>query len=90
MGTLKPGATYIYERSGNVTYAREVGADPSTRFEIGRIVDHTAFDVKSDRLWQEIRHLAKTEPTLQSELDRVIMLYYLILDENKTTQHYSV
>jgi hypothetical protein len=35
MGTLKPGATYIYEYVDNVVYAREQGADPSTRFEIG-------------------------------------------------------
>ena len=35
MGQLKPGATYIYERSNGVIYAREFGADPDTRFEIG-------------------------------------------------------
>ena len=35
MGTLKPGATYIYERVGNEVYAREAGADPSTRQLMG-------------------------------------------------------
>jgi hypothetical protein len=35
MGTLKPGATYIYERADGVVYARESGADPNTRFEVG-------------------------------------------------------
>jgi hypothetical protein len=35
MGTLKPGATYIYERANGVVYAREFGADPNTRFEVG-------------------------------------------------------
>ena len=35
MGTLKPDATYIYERANGVVYAREFGADPSDRFEIG-------------------------------------------------------
>ena len=35
MGQLKPGATYIYERANGVVYAREFGADPSTRFEVG-------------------------------------------------------
>lgn len=35
MGTLKPGATYIYERVGNEVYAREAGADPNTRELIG-------------------------------------------------------
>jgi hypothetical protein len=35
MGQLKPGATYIYERANGVVYARESGADPMTRFEVG-------------------------------------------------------
>ena len=35
MGTLKPGATYIYERNGGTVYARELGADPSTRQVVG-------------------------------------------------------
>ena len=35
MGQFKPGATYIYERVDNITYARESGADPSTRTPIG-------------------------------------------------------
>ena len=35
MGSLKPGATYVYERVDGVTYAREVGADPSTRTLVG-------------------------------------------------------
>ena len=39
MGTLKPGATYIYERVGNEVYARESGADPSTRRLMGYAYD---------------------------------------------------
>ena len=35
MGNLKPGTTYIYESANGVVYARESGADPSTRFEVG-------------------------------------------------------
>ena len=35
MGKLTPGATYIYERNAGEVYAREVGADPSTRKLIG-------------------------------------------------------
>jgi hypothetical protein len=35
MGNLKPGATYIYERADGVVYAREFGADPSTRQAVG-------------------------------------------------------
>jgi hypothetical protein len=35
MGNLKPDATYIYESANGVVYARESGADPSTRIEMG-------------------------------------------------------
>ena len=35
MGQLKPGATYIYERAEGIIYAREFGADPSTRQVVG-------------------------------------------------------
>jgi hypothetical protein len=35
MGSLNPGATYIYERVGNEVYARESGADPATRTLVG-------------------------------------------------------
>ena len=35
MGTLKPGATYIYERVGNEVYARESGTDPADRTLVG-------------------------------------------------------
>jgi hypothetical protein len=41
MGTLKPGATYIYERVDGTVYARESGQDPSTRKEIGYNWDPT-------------------------------------------------
>ena len=41
MGSLKPGAKYIYERADGVTYAREFGADPSTREAIGWNYDPT-------------------------------------------------
>jgi len=40
MGTLKPGATYIYEKANGVTYAREFGAEPSTRQVIGWDYEH--------------------------------------------------
>jgi len=35
MGSLTPGATYIYERHNGTVYAREFGADPNTRQIVG-------------------------------------------------------
>jgi hypothetical protein len=87
MGTLKPGATYIYERTGDEVYAREFGkterklvgythvADPRT--SDGRpLHDH----MMEDKMWGEIRRMAPTNPALQSALDRVIMIYRLSKD----------
>jgi hypothetical protein len=87
MGSLKPGATYIYERNGGTVYAREAGADPSTRKEIGYNFDSRTDDgrplhdhIMDSKLWGEIRREAKTNPALQKALDRVIMIYRLSKD----------
>ena len=98
MGSLKPDTKYIYERSDGIVYAREFGADPSTRqvvgYESGREYDPVSghkidYDKRTpdgrplhehlmeDKMWGEIRRAARTNPTLQDELKRVIMIYKL-------------
>ena len=94
MGTLVPGATYIYERNGDTVYAREFGADPSTRKEIGWEFDPDNTDhlerqerlstLRNDQLWHKIRSAAQDNVTLQDALDRVIELYYLSKDHGQT------
>jgi hypothetical protein len=95
MGQLKSGATYIYERDGAVIYAREHGADPSTRQVHGWDYnqDQPNFDprtgdgrplhehIMESKMWGEIRREAKTNPTLQKALDRAIMIYRLSKDK---------
>ena len=87
MGRLKPNSTYVYEKSDGITYAREIGADPDTRFEIGRDYDPRTSDgrplydhISESKLWGEIRREAKVNPTLQKALDRAIMIYRLSKD----------
>jgi hypothetical protein len=84
MGSLKPGATYVYERDKGTVYAREIGADPSTRKEIGYNYDSRTSDgrplydhIMDNKMWGEIHREAKTNVTLQKALDRVIMIYKL-------------
>jgi hypothetical protein len=90
MGTLKPGATYIYERSEGIIYARESGADPSTRQVVGYedakaydpVSGHkidTVFGMDSRRVAELVSMLqaAETNSTLQDALDRAIMIYKL-------------
>jgi len=94
MGTLTPGATYIYERNGDTVYAREFGADPSTRKEIGWNYDPNNPDhlerqerlntLRDDQLWHKIRLAAQDNVTLQDALDRVIELYHLSKDDGQT------
>lgn len=101
MGNLKPDVTYIYERQDGVIYAREFGADPSTRQVVGydwgleshRPPDQSISQIdqlREDKLWGEIRRLARTNPTLQAELDRVIMLYHLIKEEKPPIAYHPV
>tara|TARA_R110000868_G_scaffold15136_2_gene69399 strand:- start:1051 stop:1374 length:324 start_codon:yes stop_codon:yes gene_type:complete len=103
MSQLKPGATYIYERANGVVYARESGADSSTRQVVGYesgteydpITGHKInYDSRTsdgrplrdhmleDKLWGEIRRTAKTNPTLQDALERVIMIYQLSKEDD--------
>lgn len=97
MGSLKPGAEYVYEHADGIVYAREVGADPATRFEVGRKMDPRTHDgrplhdhIMDNKLWGDIRRTAETHPALHAELERVKMLYYLIKEENKTIEWHPV
>lgn len=89
MGSLTPGATYIYERVDEVVYAREAGAAPSTRVEIGRDYDPRTSDGRpmfehmlEDKLWGDIRRAAKTNSTLQEAMNQCIMIYKLSKEYN--------
>ena len=90
MGNLKPGATYVYERDGKTVYAREMGADPKTRFAIGWDYDpeNTAFKswaqkFANDYLWGDIMMEAETNIALQEALERVKVIYYLSKENGK-------
>jgi hypothetical protein len=80
MGSLKPGATYIYEKANGVTYAREAGS--LDREAIGWDADspHNPSlieDLKEAKLWGNIHRAAKSNPLLQDALDRAKIIYEL-------------
>lgn len=87
MGTLKPGATYIYERNGDKVYARESGT--LEKHMIGytykpadkTMPKFTHEEIMESKLWGDIRRSAKTNPSLQKALDRAIMIYRLSKDK---------
>ena len=91
MGSLTPGATYVYERNGEEIYAREIGKTERklVGYQYENKIDPRTNDgrplyehIKEDKLWGEIRRAAKSNLVLQSELDRVIMLYHLSKKEH--------
>jgi hypothetical protein len=85
MGTLKPGASYIYERVGGTVYSREAGSNPSTRTVAGYSLEsnndpyykNIANDYLLEIEWKDIIRSSKDNPTLQAAIDRVKILYHL-------------
>lgn len=74
MSRLIPGATYIYERADGVTYAREAGAHPSTRIEIGRDYKVDTFMGMPVHQLAEIAewiHTSEDDPVMAEMLDKV-------------------
>jgi len=83
-GSLTPGVTMIYERANGIVYARELGAEPSTRKEIGWDYDTRTSDgrplqdhMQNAQLWGNIHRAAKTNAALQEALDQVMVIYNL-------------
>lgn len=75
MGSLTPGATYIYERSNGKIYAREMGKTERTviGYETTKVNDLFS-------LWNDILLEAEQNPALQTALEHAIMIYRLSKD----------
>jgi len=74
MGTLRPGATIIYESpdNGKTVYGRYSGE--TNRWLVGGMVTDTVRDTK---LWDNIFEAARSNRRLQEAIDRVKILYEL-------------
>jgi hypothetical protein len=87
MGTLTPGATYIYERSEGIIYAREFGADPSTRHVVGYEsgADYDPYKKgPNQRMLTELNEVVKmceTDPGMKQLLDQLFVMYNLKKNE---------
>lgn len=80
MGSLTPGATYIYERSGGAIFAREFGADPSTRRVVGYESDDHHVSASSKRMLSELNEVVKMcekDPAMKELLDQLFVMYNL-------------
>jgi hypothetical protein len=83
MGLLKPGATYVYERTNERIYAREVGNDEKTLVGYYMPNRPVQYDLIETQLWQDIVYAGKSNPALQKVLDRAILIYNTIKDSNE-------
>lgn len=73
-------AVYIYERSGSAIFAREFGADPSTRRVVGYENDDHHISASSRRMLSELNEVVKmceTDPAMKELLDRLFVMYNL-------------
>ena len=79
MGSLTPGATYIYESpdGGQTVYAREFGSKERKLVGESLSVKTNRELMQESQLWHDIRVAARDNPTLQEALDRVIIIYNL-------------
>ena len=92
MGSLKPGATYIYESpdGGETVYAREFGETERHLVGYSHKAQSTRDRIQADQLWYDIRRTAQTHEGLQEELERVIIYYQLLKESDNTVMHHPV
>ncbi len=79
MGTLTPGATYVYESpdGGETVYAREIGS--TERRLIGKSYKAVLKEELNSEveLFKKIHMAAKNDPILKEAIERVKLLYHL-------------
>jgi hypothetical protein len=78
MGSLKPGATYIYERANGAIYAREFGE--TTRRVVGYEGDDNTISASSKRLLSELNEVVKmceSDPAMRDMLEQLFVMYNL-------------
>ena len=74
MGSLKPGATLIYERANGVITAREFGS--TEKRVIGYDVANGPEQIHLSE-WNDILRAAETNPALREAIDHVKIIYNL-------------
>ncbi len=79
MGTLTPGATYIYERSEGIIYAREFGKTERhvVGYESGKDYDPVSANKRMLSELNEVVKMCETDPGMKELLDRLFVLYNL-------------
>ena len=75
MGTLTPGATYIYERVAGSIFAREFGK--TERKLVGYATDISPEIVMYRSEINQVLRMCETDPTMKELLDQLFVMYNL-------------
>jgi hypothetical protein len=72
----------IYESpdKGETIYSREIGSTDRELISESPRKKSLHEQMLEDKMWGEIRRLAKTNPALKDAVDKVIMIYHLVKD----------
>lgn len=88
MGSLKPGATYIYERADGIVYAREFGQ--TKRRVVGYETDDGHVAASTKRLLSEMNEvirMCETDPEMKELLDKLFIVYNLKKKDSPVAYH---
>jgi len=77
---------YVYESpdGGNTIYRRLPGEDKRELFYESPAKKSLHEKIMEDKLWGEIRRLSKTNPALKDAVDKVMTVYHLVKDNERT------
>ena len=89
MGSLKPGATYIYERADGIIYAREFGETKRTvvGYESGKEYDLSGPTKRMMSELNEVVRMCETDPEMRELLDKLFVVYNLKKKESPIAYH---
>ena len=85
MGSLTPGATYIYERVDGIIYARELGKTERKihGYMYDSYAENMTLEYELETVWKDIIKESRINPTLQAAIERVKILYHLSKDNGQ-------
>jgi pyrroloquinoline quinone (PQQ) biosynthesis protein C len=75
MGSLKPGATYVYERVDNRIYAREMGQTERQMVGWTTSVSPVMQQYRSEI--NQVLLMCETDPAMRELLDQLFVMYNL-------------
>lgn len=79
MGSLTPGATYIYERAEGIIYAREFGKTERqvVGYESGQEYDLSGPNKRMMSELNEVIRMCESDPGMKELLDQLFVMYNL-------------